>query len=126
MRQTFRKDERLHKKSLIKNLFTEGDSFFIYPFRVTILRTVFDSGYPVQLLISVPRHLFRSAVDRNLIKRRIRESYRKNKQDLYVFLTERNEKMLIGITYTAKEILSFNIIQDKIIVLLQRLKGGNE
>jgi ribonuclease P protein component len=125
MRQTFRKDERLHKNSLIKNLFTEGDSFFIYPFRVSHLKSDFDSGYPVQVLISVPKHNFKRSVDRNLLKRRIREGFRKNKQDLYEFLSDRHLKILVCITYTSKEILPYSTIQDKIILLLQRLKNEN-
>jgi ribonuclease P protein component len=125
MRQTFRKDERLHKKSLIKNLFENGDSFFIYPFRVTRIKEAFDSPYPVQLLISVPKSLHSRAVRRNLLKRRIREAYRKNKEELYTNLTERHEKLIVCITYSSKEILPFSLIQDKIILLLQRLKDGN-
>ena len=124
MRQTFGKDERLHKKILIKKLFTEGVSFFVYPFRVTTLQTDL-SVLPIQILISVPKQSFKNAVDRNLLKRRIREAYRKNKQVLYKSLQEKHIKILVCFTYTAKVILPFSVIQDKIIILLQRLMEGN-
>ena len=125
MRQTFKKNERLHLKILIKKLFGEGISFFIPPFRITWLRSDFPSDSPLQLLISVPRHNFKNAVDRNLLKRRMRESFRNNKQDLYQFLLENHMKILVSITYTSKEILDYRTIREKIIVLLQRLKEEN-
>lgn len=125
MRQTFGKDERLHKKILIKKLFTKGASFYVYPFRVTSLQTDLSSVPPIQILISVPKQSFKNAVDRNLLKRRIREAYRKNKQVLFGSLQEKHIKMLVCFTYTAKAILPYSVIHDKIIILLQRLMEEN-
>ncbi|MCX6252433.1 MAG: ribonuclease P protein component [Bacteroidetes bacterium] len=121
MKQTFRKDERLHRKSLITKLFEDGNSFNVQPLRVTTLRSDFQSVYPVQLLISVPRHLYKRAVDRNLLKRRIREGFRKNKEELYTTLAGNRIKLLMCIRYQSKEILPSRIIQDKINVILRRL-----
>jgi len=122
MRQTFRKDERLCKKVLITDLYNLGKSFTVYPFRLTYLVRDFPSDYPASLLISVPKRMIRQAVDRNIVKRRIRESYRKNKFILYDYLTEKQVKMIISITYTPKELLPYHLLQQKIIVLLQRLR----
>lgn len=121
MRQTFRKDERLRKKILIAKLFQEGSSFFIYPFRVTWLQTDVPADYPVQVLVSVPKNFVRKAVNRNKIKRRMREAYRKNKFVLYDFLGQNQGSLVLAITYTSKEILAYEVLQEKIIVLLQRL-----
>ena len=125
MAQTFKKEERLSKKILISKLFDEGKKIYMYAFRVTILKYPVPSPYPVQLLISVPRSLFKKATDRNRIKRLIREGYRKNKHLLYESLEERHEQMMICLQYTPKEILSYQFIREKIIVLLQRLKEYN-
>jgi len=125
MRQTFGKDERLHKKILIGKLFNEGVSFYVYPFRVTSSQTDLTAVPPVQILISVPKHSFKNAVDRNLLKRRIREAYRKNKQALCTALEIRHIRILVSVNYTAKTILPYTIIQDKIILLLQRLMEAN-
>ena len=126
MNQTFTKDERLSSKLLIKMLFDKGKKLNFFPFRITLLKYPIPSKSPVQLLISVPRSLFRNAVDRNRIKRLIREAYRKNKNLLYEALEESHVQMLICFQYTPKEILSYQIIQEKIILLLQRLKEENE
>jgi ribonuclease P protein component len=122
MEQTFCKDERLCRKSLIKKLFDEGEKRFYYPFRITFLKSPVPGNYPVQLLITVPRSLFKKASDRNRIKRLMREAYRKNKYILYEQLLNNNIQLLLCLTYTSKEIVTYQITEEKIIVLLQRLK----
>jgi ribonuclease P protein component len=121
MMQTFTKDERLRKKILIDQLFRKGNSFHVFPFRVSWLPAAVPGNSPVQVLIAVPKLHIRKAADRNKIKRRIREAYRKNKVSLYDFLLPDKASMVLGLTYTSKEILSYQLLQEKIIVLLQRL-----
>jgi len=125
MKQTFTKDERLCKKILIAKLFQEGNSFYTYPFRVTFINTEIPVIFPAQILISVPKHNLHQAIDRNKIKRRVRESYRINKGILYEDLAERHQQLAFCITYTAKEILPSSLIREKIILLLQRLRKEN-
>jgi ribonuclease P protein component len=81
--------------------------------------------FPAQLLISVPKLNLRKAVQRNKIKRRIREAYRLNKGILYDDLMERQQQMALCIIYTSKEILPSSLIREKIILLLQRLRKGH-
>ncbi|MGC1271092.1 MAG: ribonuclease P protein component [Croceibacterium sp.] len=114
-RFTFRKEERLHKEKLIKELFETGSSFYFYPFKV-LLKHNPDQAFPVhQVLISASRKNFKKAVDRNLIKRRIRESFRLNKN-----LLPPKPKLLIAYIYTAKEILTFAQIQERLVKTLNR------
>ena len=94
MDQRFTKEERLTSKILIGRLFAEGKKLHVYPFRITYMMTPLPSGFPVQLLISVPRSYFRNASDRNRIKRLIREGYRRNKHVLYTPFKERNLQMV--------------------------------
>jgi ribonuclease P protein component len=114
-RFTFRKEERLHKEKLIKELFETGSSFYLYPFKVLTKRNPDASIHVHQVLISVSRKNFKRAVDRNRIKRRIRESFRLNKN-----LLPGAPNLLIAYIYTAKEILTFAQIQDRLIKTLNR------
>ncbi len=121
LRQTFTKEERLHSQKQIDRLFDEGLSFFAFPFKVIYLaENVGDACLP-QLLISVSRKNFKRAVDRNKIKRLIREAYRKNKVSLVNNAFSKQVSMKIGLIYTAKTILPYAEIERKIILLLQRL-----
>jgi len=73
------KSERLHADKLIKELFNEGSSFFLYPFKVIYLKKNEEPVKINQVLISVSKKKIKKATGRNLIKRRVRESYRLNK-----------------------------------------------
>lgn len=111
----FRKEEKLKKKKDIKELFEKGSSFYLYPFKVIVKDNQDQNGAFNQLLISVPARNFKRAVDRNLIKRRIREAYRLNKA-----LCVSSKRLMIAYIYTAKEILDFQQIQEKVIKTLKR------
>ena len=126
MKKTFSRNERLRSNRLIHDLFAGKITFYEYPFRVTwiFLDSVGES--PAQVLMSVPKYNFKKAVDRNLLKRRMKEAYRLNKHTLYEALDPTHRKMAVCLTFTAKEILSFDLIQQKIILILQRLIKENE
>lgn len=118
---SFRKDEILRKKKLIDQLFAEGTSFFVYPFKIFILPAPLETPFPVQVLISVSKRSFKYAVDRNRIKRQIREIYRLNKHLLYDHLGKNNEQCVMAIIYTAKIHLSSEEMEIKIKAVLKRL-----
>ena len=80
MNFTFKKKERITGEKRIETLFSEGNSFVAYPLRVLFLKTAPIAGLPpVSVLVSVPKKRIKSAVGRNKLKRRIRETYRLNK-----------------------------------------------
>ncbi len=126
MRSTFKKAERLNSKILINRVFTEGISFSSYPFRVTFLQ-VKDEGVPTQILISASKRNYKKAVDRNKIKRLIREAYRKNKYIIWDFIsTKPDTTLLISIVYIGKSILTYSEIERKLILILHTLIKKNE
>lgn len=118
--ETFGKSERLCSKKSIKELFNRGSSFYIYPFKVIFLPTSDQNVDKQQLLITVPKRTFKKAVDRNKIKRRIREAYRLNKKHFPI--TTKNP-LMIAYIYTAKESLNYQLIQEKLKDSLLRLSN---
>ncbi|CAN5341206.1 ribonuclease P protein component [soil metagenome] len=115
---TFSKNERLCSKILIDRLIEKGKSFNHSPFRITWL-PIAESSAPIKVVISVPKRSFKKAVDRNRLKRQIKEVYRNAKQKVYDGLGEK--KYLLFIIYTAKTKLEFKEIEQKLIEALQRL-----
>lgn len=126
MLHTFSRDERLSGRRLITALFSNGHVYHVHPFRITWMLQPGEDTAPAQVLFSVPKYNFRKAVVRNLIRRRMREAYRQNKRPLYESLDGTGRRLVFCVTYTAKEIMPFDLIQAKIIILLQRLIEENE
>jgi len=98
----------------------------MHPLKVTWMKTDAQPGPYNRILISVPKAIHRRSTDRNLLKRRIREAYRLNKSALCGEGPSGISSLGFCITYTSKEILSYKAIQDKIILLLRRLKEESE
>lgn len=105
-------------------LFEKGNGFVIHPFKVVWIVQE-DEHEPVLIGISVGKRLHKRANKRNLLKRRIREAYRKNNASLKAHLTNKGVSIAVMILYISEDIQSYGEIQDKIILLLQRLEKLN-
>jgi ribonuclease P protein component len=117
---TFTREERLNKETWIKELFEKGISLKIYPFRVLHLRHP-EQEYPFnQVLISVSIKNFKRAVDRNLLKRRIREAYRVQKDVL-----QSDHKLLIALIYTSRAIEPFDKIKEGTLKIFESIRKAN-
>lgn len=117
MKYSFSKNEKLTGKTTIEELFKTGSSFYLNSFRVRYKQASDEKVHRV--LISVPKKAFKRAVDRNLLKRRIREAYRLNKK--IIAISGSNPPYYIAFIYLSKEILTFHDIQDQLIGCLERL-----
>ena len=120
---TFPKEEHLCRKKLIEELFSkQGSSFGVYPLRIVWILAPAPTTAPPQVLISVSKRTFKRAVDRNRLKRLIREAYRLNKYRL----TEQpngHSIALLGIIFTGKEKSPLTLVEKKLISAFHRLLG---
>ena len=79
MDSSFSNKEKLKSNKLIEQLFTEGNSITIHPWYAIYIATTFDSDIKIKTGVSVSKRNFKKAVDRNRIKRLLREVYRLQK-----------------------------------------------
>lgn len=119
---TLGKNERLKSRKAIEQLFKEGKSFAISPFRV------YHSPAPhaVQFGVGVSTRNFKKAVDRNRIKRLMREAYRLQKIGLTEQLKEKQKGLNIFLIYTGKELPDYKLVSEKVNVILNKLQKLDE
>lgn len=136
-RFTLRKGEKLRHRSLVDTLFREGSTLYEFPLRLTwrtldeeTLEKTFRDKVPdkidsLQMLITVPKKKRRHAVDRVLMRRRIREAYRLNRLPLkaQVESSERIRTLGMALVYIHDKNLPYSVIEQKINVLFRRLSG---
>lgn len=115
MEQTFKKIEKLKSQKLIEKLFSEGKSVAAYPLRLVYLKTTFDDSTTIKAGVSVSKRNFKKAVDRNRIKRLMREAYRHNKP---VYVNNITEQYAFMILYTGKSHSDFKTISKKMTTLM--------
>ena len=129
----FRRTERLKSEKVISLLFKKGHSFSCYPLRLVyseitpLSKTEEPSDFsPIQFTLSVSKKKFKRAVDRNVLRRRIRESYRLQKHELYLFLENndllKEKQFAFMVIYTAKEILPYPEIHKGIRKMIAKFK----
>ena len=116
----FPKNTRLTNKKSINNLFKSGTRLSEAPFLVFWNYSHLHDE-KIKVLITVSKKTFKLAVDRNLIKRRIRESFRTQQNELVAILSQKNKSINIAILYNDTGLLKFNNVEKKIKLTLNRL-----
>lgn len=126
-RFTFKKNERLCSLKAIDHLYQHGSPLYGPLFKAIFFLSDEAQPAPCQVVFSVPKKSFKKAVNRNLLKRRLREAYRINKELLYEPLMEKNAFMHLMFIYTAKEIKELPEIEAEMQKILKTLakKTGN-
>lgn len=117
---TLNKAERLKRRKIIEQLFSEGRAVTAFPVRVQY-KMVDQLGVPLQAGFSVSSRNFKRAVDRNRIKRLMRETYRLQKIPLEQALQTKEQQLALFLIYTGKELPVYALVKEKVEVVLKKL-----
>lgn len=117
MNAKYSQKEKLKSETLISQLFSEGRSVSAYPLRMVYLETTFTEDIKIKAGVSVSKRNFKNAVDRNHIKRLLREAYRLNKSTYFNKLSTQNALMIL---YIGKEKPTYNQVDKKMKQLLEK------
>jgi ribonuclease P protein component len=119
--ETFNKSERLCSRKIIETLFEEGNIFYNSLFKVVWAVSQIPSSGPAQVAFSVSKRGYKLAVTRNLIKRRMREAYRKNKNSLYDHLLAQNIQLAFVVILRGNKIPDYLVIEKSIKEMISKL-----
>jgi ribonuclease P protein component len=119
---TLGKEERLKSNLSIQELLKHGKVVSRFPLKIYWnFSPDLQQKYPVRAAISVPKRKFRRAVDRNLMKRRLREAYRLNKYTLYDTLDQHQQKIQLIILLLSDEFIPFDQLEKGLRDLIRQM-----
>jgi ribonuclease P protein component len=107
---SFDRQERLKSRKTIASLFKGGHSFVAYPLRVVWTVSLAGEQGMATVAVSASKRNFKTAVQRNRLKRQMREAYRLHKEEFYQELAKQQKHISLMITYIAKEPLPYSDI----------------
>jgi ribonuclease P protein component len=122
LRYTLGKDDKLKSRKIIEQLFKEGKSFSLFPFRIIYLLQPSNTIGQLQAGFSVGTKHFKNAVDRNRIKRLMREGYRLQKNRLADQIKSNTKDCRVFFIYTGTGIPDQTHVSEKINTSLKRLQ----
>ncbi len=125
---TFKKAERLNSKIIIDKLFNGGNrSMAAFPLRVVYMKMPADESMPpVSVMISVPKKRFHHAVDRNRMKRLVREAYRTNKHILWEALGGKDYRIAVAFVCITDTLPDFKAVKKSMLKALTRISENIE
>ena len=123
--QTLCKRERMVSQRLIDALFSGSRSMAAFPLRVVYQykERMREDDAAIQILVSVPKRHFKHAVDRNRVKRQIRDAYRRHKQMLWEKIAE-DQEMLVGFIWLSDRHYPSKEIEHRVMKILQSIAKG--
>ena len=118
---TFPKEERLHGRTTVAEVFAKGKRFQVDPYRIVWRTRPQDDLPSIRFGISVSKKISKKAVERNRIKRCNREAFRAVKQSFIEELLVQNKQIDVFLVYTGSIETNTEVLKEKIILILNRL-----
>lgn len=117
----FNKNEKLKSRKLTELLFTKGDTFLVFPVKVVYLIAKEQQDYPIKIGVTTSIKKFKKAVDRNRIKRILKEQYRLSKHPLHKFVAEKKLNVIVFFMFIDKALPSKGLLDKKIPIIIDKL-----
>ena len=121
VKENFGKKYKLCSKIQIDEVFVSGFRISQFPLQALVIPTVLSETIPFKILISVPKKRLKKAVDRNYIKRLLREVIRKNKLNLESFLIQNKIQLAICVIYSSSDEINYLELETKISKLFNKI-----
>ena len=117
---TYNKTEKLKSRKTIEHLFIKGKSLSVFPIKL-LYDLANDSPASLQAGVTVGSRTFKKAVQRNRVKRVLREAYRLQKLPIKTVVEERQLQVSVFFIFIGKELPVFSEVYDKLGILLNKL-----
>lgn len=123
-KQSFTKHDRLRKSRSIDFLFKRGETLSLFPFKIIYSLTETEetrnvSFSYINVVFITPKRQFKKAVERNCLKRKMREIFRKNKDILNSFLSSNHKKLEIALIFTGNQNIEYQIIEKQMVAVFE-------
>jgi ribonuclease P protein component len=117
----FNKQEKLKSRKLIEQLFKSKGTFLVFPVKVVYMIVDEPMDFPVKVGVSASKKSFKTAVDRNRIKRLLKENYRLNKHPLHQYITDNGKQVAVFLMYIDKVLPENELLQKKMPLVIDKL-----
>ena len=121
---TLPRSERLRSLKAIRRMFGEGRGGFVYPYRYIWIADKQEGvaeGRGIEVMFSVPKKFHKRANKRNLLKRRTREAYRLNCEELCERISQAGVEVNLAFIYSTKEVHSYKTIENAVQKILAQV-----
>lgn len=118
---SYGREEKLKSRKLVQELFSKGKTFTVYPLKVFYMQPGKKPDHSIKVGVGTSTRNFKKAVDRNRIKRLLRETYRLEKNPLQDFLRSSGKQAAIFFLYIDKSLPEFSELKTKMHLALHKL-----
>lgn len=117
---TYSKSEKLKSRKLLNQVFAEGKSLNTFPLKITYTSKDIETITSAKVGVGASSRYFKKAVDRNRVKRLLREAFRLHKNFLIELLPEKKQ-VNVFILFIGKDMAETSLIAEKMPTILQKL-----